>query len=104
MTDRRVIDCQALMEQTYRTPGLLQLVQQWFRSNGIEPRDVPVHSEVVIEDSAFGLVIRYEAYLSNAQGCKYVDPEHPDQAAMAARTAVLLAAPPAAWLTGGETP
>lgn len=104
MTARRVIDCQTLMEQTYRTPGLLQLVQQWFRSNGIEPKDVPMHSEMVIEDSAFGLLIRYEAYLTNEDGRKYVDRDHPDQAAMAARTAVLLVAPPNDWLTGGETP
>ncbi|MFD7793582.1 hypothetical protein [Streptomyces sp. NPDC059759] len=103
MTDRRVIDCKALMEQAYGTPGLLRLVYQWCRSNGIEPRDVPVHSEMVIEDSAFGLVIRYEAYLTNEEGRRYVDPDHVDQAAMAARTAVLLVAPPNDWLTGGET-
>ncbi|MEU8907012.1 hypothetical protein [Streptomyces mirabilis] len=97
MTDRRVIDCEALMELTYRTPGLLRIVQRWCRLNGINPNDVPVASEMVIEDSAYGLVIRYEAYLTTADGHRYVDPSDPDRAASKYRTALLHVAPPAWW-------
>lgn len=104
MKERRVIDCAALMEQTYSTPGLLRIVQRWCRLNGISPNDVPVHSEMAVEDSAFGMVIRYDAYLTNEDGRRYVDPENPDHVAMAARTAVLQVAPPDEWLTDGETP
>lgn len=104
MTDRRVIDCEALMELTYRTPGLLRIVQRWCRLNGIEPNNVPVLSEMVFEDSAYGMVIRYDAYLTTADGSRYVDPNQPDRPAMAARTAVLAVMPPDEWLTGGETP
>jgi hypothetical protein len=102
VSERRVIDCRALWEEAGRTPGLLVAVQQWCRQNGIDPKDVPVSSEMVIEDSAFGLVIRYDAYLFNEDGRRYVDPENPDQAAMTQRTAALVIAPPYEWINRGE--
>lgn len=98
MSDRRVIDCELLWAQTRRTPGLLPIVQRWCRLNGINPSQVPVDSKMIIEDSAYGLVIRYDAYLTTEDGYRYVDPNNPDQAAVEPRTAVLAVAPPDAWL------
>ncbi|MFI6249003.1 hypothetical protein [Streptomyces sp. NPDC051016] len=96
---RRIIDTELLMAQASRSPGLLRIVQRWCRLNGIEPTDVPVPSDMVIEDSAYGLVIRYEVYLRDAGGHRYVDPEQPDRAAAASRTALLRIAPPTEWLS-----
>ncbi|MEU4173266.1 hypothetical protein AB0F46_41310 [Streptomyces sp. NPDC026665] len=104
MSQRRVIDLQALWDAATQAPGLLEAIRRWCRQNAIDPNDVPVPSEIVIEDSAFGLVIRYDAYLSDKDGRRYVDPEHPDRAAMAERTAVLVTAPPYEWTHGGEAP
>jgi hypothetical protein len=104
VSERRVIDCQQLWEKTVGQPGGLRTVQRWLHLNGIDPEDVPLHSEMVIEDSAYGMVIRYTAYLTNEAGHRYVDPEAPEFAASEDRTAVLRVAPLAEWLTttGGE--
>ncbi|MFF3884090.1 hypothetical protein [Streptomyces sp. NPDC001914] len=102
MSERRVIDCEALWEAAERTPGLLDAVRQWCRQNGIDPSSVPVSSDMVIEDSAFGLVIRYDAFLFDENGRRYVDPENPGHPAMAERTVVLVIAPPYEWTHGGE--
>ncbi|MFF9215589.1 hypothetical protein [Streptomyces viridosporus] len=95
--ERLVIDCHALWERLYRTPGGMRSMQLWLRANRIKPGDVPVHSEMVIEDSAFGLAIRYEAYRINEHGLRYVDPDT-DRPATAHRTALLQLPPPADWL------
>jgi len=104
VSERRVIDCHELLDKVIGQPGGLHAVQGWLRLNGINPRDVPRDSEMVIEDSAFGMVIRYTAYLYDEQGRKYVDPEDPQFAASQDRTAVLRVAPQPQWLTstGGE--
>ncbi|MGW1961760.1 hypothetical protein ACWCPD_15960 [Streptomyces sp. NPDC001935] len=99
MNERRVIDCEALWTQADKVPGLLEALRQWCRSNGIDPKSVPVHAEMVVEDSAFGLVIRYLAYLTDGDGRPYVDPENPDQPAMSLRTALLAVAPPNEWIS-----
>ncbi|MFE6362935.1 hypothetical protein ACFVP3_23415 [Streptomyces sp. NPDC057806] len=104
MSERRVIDCEELWARQCRTPDGLRAVREWLRVNGIDPNDVPIRSELVIEDSAFGMVIRYEAYLRTAEGRPFVDPVDPDRAAVGGRTVLLQLAPPADWLTatGGE--
>ncbi|WP_426568133.1 hypothetical protein [Streptomyces canus] len=104
MSERLVIDCHELWEKVVGRPGGLQAVQVWLRLNGIDPNDVPLHSEMVIEDSAFGMVIRYTAYLTNEDGHRYVDPEAPEFAASQDRTAILRVAPQPQWLTtaGGD--
>lgn len=101
---RRIIDTEALWAQTRTSPYAFRVVKSWLRANGIEPRDIPVPSEMVIEDSAFGMVIRYEAYCRNAEGRIYVDPDR--GAARQNQTALLQLAPPADWLTrtGGQRP
>lgn len=99
MNERVVIDCYELWEKTVGQPGGLPEVQQWLRLNGIDPNDVPLHSEMVIEDSAYGMVIRYTAYRRNADGNVYVDPDCPEFPASEDRTAVLRVAPLAQWLS-----
>ncbi|SHI66316.1 hypothetical protein [Streptomyces sp. 3214.6] len=104
MGKRLVIDCHELWDKVIGQPDGLHAVQGWLRLNGIDPRDVPLDSEMVIEDSAFGMVIRYTAYLYDEQGRKYVDPDAPEFAASQDRTAVLKVAPAPEWLstTGGD--
>ncbi|WP_416976673.1 hypothetical protein [Streptomyces sp. T028] len=104
MKQRLVIDCHELWDKVAGQRDGLRAVQRWLRLNGIEPRDVPLDSEMVIEDSAFGMVIRYTAYLYDDEGRKYVDPDAPEFAASEDRTAVLRVAPEPQWLTatGGE--
>jgi hypothetical protein len=104
MSERRVIDCGALMDLSDRTPGLLRIVHRWCRLNGIKPIDVPVPSEMVIEDSAYGPVIRYEAYLTTDDGRRYLDPDDPNRAAIAYRTARLQLAPPERWFGSEPRP
>ncbi|MGW0582405.1 hypothetical protein ACWD25_42230 [Streptomyces sp. NPDC002920] len=100
MTQCLVIDCHELWDKVAGQPDGLRAVQRWMRLNSIEPNDVPLDSEMVIEDSAYGMVIRYTAYLRNADGNLYVDPDAPDFAASRDRTALLKAAPKPQWLTG----
>jgi len=104
--ERLVIDCYSLYQRVYRTPDGMRTVQAWLRANGIDPDDVPVDSELVIEDSAFGMAIRYQAYRLNEDGRRYVDPDDPDRVATENRTALLQLPPPADWLApaGGGRP
>lgn len=102
MSDRRVIDTEVLMAHVARTPGLLRIVHRWCRLNGIDPSHVPVPSDLVIEDCAYGRVIRYEAYLTTEDGRRYLDPADPSRVATARRTALLQLAPPADWLSTKE--
>ncbi|MFJ2004759.1 hypothetical protein [Streptomyces chartreusis] len=103
MSKRYVIDCRELWEQVVGEPGGMRAVHMWLRLHGISPDVVPLDSEMVIEDSAFGMVIRYTAFLLNEDGRKYYDPAGED-AASQARTAVLRFAPEPRWLStaGGE--
>ncbi|MFJ6841399.1 hypothetical protein ACIQRE_01880 [Streptomyces griseoluteus] len=101
MRQRVVIDCHALWERTVGQPGGLRAVQRWLRLNGIEPAEVPLHSEIVIEPSAFGRLIRYTTYLRNADGHRYTDPDNRDFAASEDRTAVLRVEPEPKWIGQG---
>lgn len=101
-----VIDCEALWEHVIvQLDGNgMRSVHRWLRLHNIDPQDVPIDSDLVVEDSAFGLVIRYSALLRNADGYRYVDPEDPDRAAREQRAALLRALPDSAWPTapGGD--
>jgi hypothetical protein len=97
--ERLVIDCRDLYQRMYRTPDGMRAVQAWLRANGIEPSDVPMDSEMVLEDSTFGMLIRYEAFRTDEHGRRYVDPDDPDRAATENRTALLQLPPPASWVT-----
>ncbi|WP_432169101.1 hypothetical protein [Streptomyces sp. 1222.5] len=97
---RLVIDCRDVLDRAMLgMPGGLRPVLRWLRLHGIDPADVPVDSEVVIEPTAFGPVIRYTAYLRNDEGFKYADPEDPDFAASEDRTALLCIEPDPEWLS-----
>ncbi|MFI5973571.1 hypothetical protein [Streptomyces sp. NPDC051452] len=100
--ERLVIDCHELLDRVIGQPDGLRSVQRWLRLHGIDPIDVPVDSEMVIEPTAFGPVIRYTAYLRNDQGHRYVDPEAPEFAASEDRTALLRIAPEPQWLSTQE--
>ncbi|SMF86691.1 hypothetical protein [Streptomyces sp. Amel2xC10] len=104
MSQRHVIDCRALSEKLAGRPGGTEPVQVWLLAHDINPKDVPLDSEIVIEDSAFGPVIRYTAYLRTEDGNLFVDPAAPGFAASEDRTAILRIAPDQEWLTttGGE--
>ena len=104
MSERLVIDCHQLYEREYRTPDGFRAVQTWLRVNSIDPNDVPTQSEMVIEDSAFGWVIRYKAYRRTPGGRLFPDPNDPDRLATEDRTALLVLPPPTDWVktTGGE--
>ncbi|MFF0597866.1 hypothetical protein [Streptomyces antibioticus] len=104
MNNRHVIDCRELWEKLAGRPDGLKPVHLWLLAHDINPADVPLDSEIVIEDSAFGLVIRYTAYLRNEDGHRYVDPDGSGFAASEDRTAILRLAPDQEWLTttGGE--
>ncbi|MGW6292451.1 hypothetical protein [Streptomyces sp. NPDC055058] len=105
MSTTMVIDCDDLRKRLYRTPDGMRAAQTWMRVNGIDPNVVPLHSQLLIEDSAFGPVIRYTAFRRNEAGRFYVDPDGEGEAACEDRTALLHLPPPADWLTtdrGGE--
>lgn len=99
MSQRHVIDCRELSEKLSGRPDGLKPVHLWLLAHDINPTDVPLDSEIVIEDSAFGLVIRYTAYLRNKDGNLFVDPDAPGFAASEDRTAILRIAPDQEWLT-----
>ncbi|WP_225080468.1 MULTISPECIES: hypothetical protein [unclassified Streptomyces] len=99
MSERLVIDCHALYERMYRTADGMHAVQTWLRANGIDPKQVPVYSELVITDSAFGMVIRYEVHRTTPNGRLFPDPHHPDRLATQGRTALLRLPPPPDWPT-----
>lgn len=99
MSNQLIINCHRLYEREYRTPDGMRAVHTWMRTNGIEPDDVPVSSTMVIEDSAFGVVIRYEVFRRTPNGWRFPDPDNPDRLATEARTALLVLPPPTDWLT-----
>lgn len=101
MSQRLAIDCYQLHEREHRTPNGFRTVQTWLRANSIDPHHVPVHSEMVLEDSAFGWVIRYQVYRRTPGGRLFPDPNAPDRLATEDRTALLVLPPPRAWVTTG---
>jgi hypothetical protein len=75
--------------------GPVKAVSDWLRANRIDPCDVPIDAEIVIEreTTGGGWCIRYTALLRNSDGCLYDDPAT-DEAARGERTALLVADPP----------
>lgn len=84
--------------------GLLPTIQQWLRDNEIDPSDVPTHTPISIEGRKKQRVIAYSAYLHDADGHKYVDPEDGNEAAREERTTPLLVEPPDTWTGGPREP
>lgn len=103
--DRITLDLSALWDLLVREePGALRAVQRWLRLNRIDPNDVPVRSELVMEDSAFGPVIRYDAFLTTDEGHRFIEAAYGDRPATQRRTALLWQEPPLEWIVaaGGE--
>ncbi|HET6636799.1 MAG TPA: hypothetical protein VFH77_17410 [Streptomyces sp.] len=99
MSNRLVIDCEDLWALGRRDDRTFRQVRLWLRLNGINPNDVPLASDLVIEDSAYGPVIRYTPFARDADGYRYVDPAHPGHPATEDRTALLRTPFPDEWLT-----
>ncbi|MGI3199630.1 hypothetical protein ACRJ4W_15365 [Streptomyces sp. GLT-R25] len=97
--DRVTIELATLWERIVQEPRLLRAVQRWMRLNQIDPNEVPVRSALVLEDSAFGPVIRYDAFVTTDEGHRFIDAAYGDRPATRRRTALLWQEPPLAWLT-----
>ncbi|QKW31480.1 hypothetical protein HUT11_35545 (plasmid) [Streptomyces seoulensis] len=63
------------------TPRRIAL-NAWLTTNGISPHDIPVTTDLKVVESADGPVVDHYAFLRNADGFRYVDPNDPDQVAM----------------------
>ncbi|MFI7394049.1 hypothetical protein [Streptomyces tendae] len=104
MPDRITLDLAVLWGRIEREPRLLRAVQRWLRINQIDPSDVPVRSALVLEDSAFGPVIRYDSFVTTDEGRRLIDAAYGDRPATRRRTALLWQEPPLEWIVaaGGE--
>jgi hypothetical protein len=86
-------------------------LRAWLRANGIDPGDVPIDEDIVIERETYDVtthdsvdpltvdgdrMIRYTAYLRDADGCKYLD-EDTGEAAQEERVVPLVVDPPPQW-------
>ncbi|MEH0623467.1 hypothetical protein QBA57_39640 [Streptomyces scabiei] len=73
-------------------------LRTWLQANGIDPCDVPVDEDIVIEPLTLGgdRAIRYTAHLRNADGRKYLD-EATGEAAQEKRVVPLVVDPPPQW-------
>ncbi|MGW4950636.1 hypothetical protein [Streptomyces parvulus] len=104
MPNRITLDLAALWDRIVQEPSALRTAHRWMRLNQIDPDTVPVHSTMVFEDSAFGPIIRYDAFLTTDEGHRFIDSAYGDRPAIQRRTALLWQEPPLEWLTiaGGE--
>ncbi|MFF6781432.1 hypothetical protein [Streptomyces sp. NPDC012510] len=75
--------------------GRAMEISAWVAANGIEPDDVSTDHDLTVEEGADGRVIRYRAYLRNAEGARcHVDGVG---AASEERTTPLTVEPPEHW-------
>ncbi|MDX3507370.1 hypothetical protein PV755_00275 [Streptomyces caniscabiei] len=89
----------------------------WLRANNINPDDVPIGEDIVIEWETYNVTahdsdapqtiegdraIRYTAYLRNADGFKYLD-EATGEPAQEERTVPLVVDPPPQWRSEKES-
>lgn len=71
-------------------------ISAWVAANGIDPDDVSTDHDLTVEDGPDGRVIRYRAYLRNANGARYrADGEN--GAASEERMTSLTVEPPDGW-------
>ncbi|MFI0822250.1 hypothetical protein ACH4TX_42245 [Streptomyces sp. NPDC021098] len=85
----------------YLTPAEVTALQDWLRANGLDPRDVD-RAPITAEQQDGKRVIRYTAFLRDADGYLYRDPVT-DRTAREERTVPLLVEPPEDW-NGQESP
>jgi hypothetical protein len=81
--------------------GQREGLKAWLIANGIDPAVVPIHAPISIETAKRRRLIRYTAYLRNADGRKYLD-EATGDAAQEQRTVPLVVDRPPQWRTSKE--
>jgi len=92
-----VIDCALLWAYSVSAPHAMREVQRWLRLHGINPSDVPTTSDLIVQDSPYGALIRYKAFARSPSGSIVPDPHDPDRVAVKDRTAILRAPIPGHW-------
>jgi hypothetical protein len=73
----------------------------WLTANGINPHDVPIDGDLLIEDTDDGRAIRYETFVRTETGAKVMDPRGRD--AYETHSVPLKTKPPA-WFEPYEKP
>lgn len=71
-------------------------LQAWLRENGIDPKDVAVDQDLKVVHHTDGPVIDHHVFLRNEDGCRYMAPDNPHEAAKEHRTTPCTTAPPVA--------
>lgn len=79
----------------HQAQGRADDVRAWVEANGIDPHDVPVEYDMVIEDLPDGPVIRYWVHARTKNGHKYATIE--GRAAVEECTVPLVVEPPDGW-------
>lgn len=76
--------------------GRAEEISAWVAANGLDPADVSTDHDLIIEDAAGVLSVRFTAYLRALDGAKYVD-DRLGAAAVEGRTVPLVVLPPEHW-------
>ena len=76
--------------------GRAEEISAWAAANGLTTDDVSTDHDLTVEDGPDGRVIRYRAYLRNADGARY-RADGQDEAAQEERTVPLVVEPPDDW-------
>ena len=76
--------------------GRADEISAWVAANGLDPADVSTDHDLIVEDEAGILSIRFTAYLRALDGAKYVD-DRLGGAAVTERRVPLLVLPPDGW-------
>lgn len=64
----------------------VDVLRDWARANGLDPRDVPLDHPIRVEEGEGGTVIRYRAYVRTEHGCLTRSSDDPSHARTEART------------------
>lgn len=75
--------------------GRTNAIRDWAQANGLNPHEVPVEHDIVIEDLPAGPVIRCWVYARNELGNKYATAD--GSPAVEQRAVPLVVEPPKGW-------
>ncbi|GFH34304.1 hypothetical protein SCWH03_05180 [Streptomyces pacificus] len=75
-------------------PLHLPELRAWVEANGLDPHDLPMCHPIRVEEGEGGAVIRYRAFVRDADGRKQVDPGNPDEVWTEERTVPCAVPPP----------
>lgn len=76
--------------------GRAEEIAAWIAANGVDPADASTNHDLIVEDMAGVLSIRFTAYLRAPDGCKYVD-DLTGEAAVEGRRVPLVVEVPEGW-------